>query len=100
MTVSQWNRTRAKLKKKFLALGITRCQMCGRTDYLSFAHRLKRRFIGTQEELEIVALLCMDNPDSKGCHNKLEHGPKNVMFRVITELHSQIEQGAEIAVSE
>ena len=64
--------------------------MCGRTNYLSFAHRLKRRFITTDEELEIVALLCMDNPDGKGCHNKLEHGPKDVMFSTITELHNRI----------
>lgn len=63
--------------------------MCGRTNYLSFAHRLKRRFITTDEELQIVALLCMDNPDGKGCHNKLEYGPKQVMFDTITELHNQ-----------
>jgi 4-hydroxy-3-methylbut-2-en-1-yl diphosphate synthase IspG/GcpE len=97
MKQQRWHSTRAKLKKKFLAMGVTACQMCGRTDYLSFAHRLKRRFITTQEELEVVALLCMDNPNGKGCHNKLEHGPKEVMYEVITKLYEQREG---IAVSE
>lgn len=71
-------------------MGVTSCQMCGRTSYLSFAHRLKRRYVTTQEELEIVALLCMDNPDAKGCHNLLEHGDKEVMFATITELHNRL----------
>lgn len=65
--------------------------MCGRHDYLSFAHRVKRRYITTESELSIVALLCMDNPEAKGCHNKLEHGPKDVMYEKITELYGQLE---------
>src|SRR5688572_13394179 len=92
MKVAVWNRTRAKLKKKFLEKGVTQCQMCGRANYLSFAHRLKRRKITTQEELEIVALLCTSNPDGKGCHDRLEYGPPEVMFETITRLHEQIEQ--------
>ena len=35
----------------------------------------------------MVALLCMDNPDGKGCHNKLEYGPKDVMYDTITNLY-------------
>ena len=84
--VDKWNRVRAKLKKRFYAMGITFCEMCGRTDFLSFAHRLKRRFITTDEELEMVALLCMDNPQGKGCHNKLEHSSHEEMFERITEI--------------
>ena len=85
-TVSQWNTTRAKLKKQFAAIGVTRCEMCGRGERLSFAHRLKKRFITTQQELEQVALLCMDGPYGQGCHTKLEHGPKQEMFDKISEI--------------
>src|SRR5215207_2360480 len=90
MKVSDWTRIRKKVKTQFEKRGITRCQMCGRADYLSFAHRLKRRFITTDEELAIVALLCMDNPEARGCHNKLEHGPKQVMFETITKLNLRV----------
>jgi hypothetical protein len=86
LKASVWNRVRAKLKKKFLAAGITFCEMCGRHDYLSFAHRYKRRFITDETELEMVALLCMDGPDWKGCHNKLEHSPHETMYKTITEI--------------
>lgn len=77
---------RQKLKKRFFEMGITACEMCGRTDYLSFAHRLKRRFITDERELEMVALLCMDNPNGRGCHNRLEHSSHQEMFDRITEI--------------
>ena len=86
MTENDWNRTRAKLKKEFAEMNITFCEMCGRHDYLSFAHRLKRRYIRDEDELKMVALLCMDNPQAKGCHNKLEHSSHSEMFEVITNL--------------
>jgi hypothetical protein len=82
----QWDRTRAKLKKQFEAMNVVTCEMCGRSNFLSFAHRLKRRHILTDEELEMVALLCMDGPHGKGCHTKLEHGPQEEMYDKITEL--------------
>jgi hypothetical protein len=85
-TVNQWAYTRSKLKKKFAAIGITCCEMCGRHERPSFAHRLKRRYITTREELETVAVLCMDGPYGKGCHTKLEHSPKEVMYDTITQI--------------
>ena len=59
MTVRQWSKTRAKLKKRFAEMGITFCEKCGTTFNLSFAHRLKRRFITNEAELMTVALLCI-----------------------------------------
>lgn len=82
----KWDSARAKLKKQFREMNIVTCEMCGRSDALSFAHRLKRRYVTTDEELCTVALLCMDFMGRKGCHNKLEHGPKDVMFDTITKL--------------
>jgi 4-hydroxy-3-methylbut-2-en-1-yl diphosphate synthase IspG/GcpE len=81
-----WDRIRAHLKREFEQLGITACEMCGRTNFLSFAHRLKRRFITDDRELAMVALLCMDNPDGRGCHNLLEYGPKEEMYARITAI--------------
>lgn len=87
MTISDWNKARARCKKRFEAAGITYCQECGRHDYLSFAHRVKRRFITDEAELEVVALLCMSNPDAIGCHNRLEIGDKQVMYDTVTKFH-------------
>jgi 4-hydroxy-3-methylbut-2-en-1-yl diphosphate synthase IspG/GcpE len=83
---AKWDRIRAELKKQFAAMNLIVCEMCGRTNFLSFAHRLKRRYITTDEELKTVALLCMSNPDGEGCHTKLEHGDKQVMYDTITEI--------------
>lgn len=82
----QWDRVRASLKREFAEKGITYCEICGKSDYLSFAHRLKRRYITDEDELRMVALLCMDSPNGKGCHTLLEHGRSEVMFEVITEI--------------
>lgn len=57
------------LKKRFEKLGITRCEICSTNDYLTFAHRKKRRFYRTVDELSDfneVLLLCV------WCHTKLE----------------------------
>lgn len=78
--VDAWSRLRAKLKIEFAEMNVTRCEICGTDDFLSFAHRLKRRFITTDEELRQVALLCIP------CHEKLEYGDKQVMFDVISDL--------------
>jgi len=79
-TVNKWNATRAKLKIEFDRMGITRCEKCKSGMYLSFAHRLKRRFIHTDEELRQVALLCTT------CHNVIERKSHAEMFRLVTEI--------------
>lgn len=84
--VDAWAKVRSELKAEFERNGVTRCEMCGRTSSLSFAHRLKRRFITDDDELRMVALLCMDDADQRGCHNKLEHGGHEAMFEAITEI--------------
>jgi hypothetical protein len=75
-----WDKTRAELKKRFEKQGITFCESCGSSFGLTFAHRLKRRFITTPEELYLVALLCLP------CHQAVEVLPHEEMYRVITEL--------------
>ena len=79
-TVAQWNRIRAKLKQTFERQGITRCEVCGSTFALSFAHRLKRRFITTEDELHTVALLCQKH------HEELEHSGHERMYDAITAI--------------
>ncbi len=76
-----WEKTRKKLKERFLGMGVTRCERCGSGFNLSFAHRVKRRFITTPEELETVALLCCI------CHDAVEglshEGMREEIQRVI-----------------
>lgn len=77
-----WASTRRELKTKFEEMGITRCEArlsthCGGSNYLGFAHRYKRRFITTQEELETVALVC------NYCHDKLELLPHEEMKELV-----------------
>lgn len=54
---------RKTLIPKFARAGITICEArgpgCWRDNGLTFAHRFKRRFITTQEELAACALLCI-----------------------------------------
>ena len=69
-----WNRTRAQLKKEFAEKGISRCEQCCNGNWLSFAHRMKRRKITEPEELKTVALLCIP------CHHQIEVLPANEMF--------------------
>lgn len=69
-----WEATRKRLKVRFEAAGITRCEVCGSGWALGFAHRKKRANITTQEELEIVALLC-----NSPCHDALEILPESEM---------------------
>lgn len=47
---------------------------------LGFAHRLKRRFIVTDEELNFVALLCVK------CHESIEYSGHANMFAAITQI--------------
>lgn len=79
-----WEKTRKELKIRFERVGITTCEMrtigCWIDNGLGFAHRLKRRNITTQDELERVALLC------NSCHDKLEEGPEQRMADCIDVL--------------
>lgn len=70
----KWNKVRAKLKKEFEAQGIVRCELCGGTFALGFAHSKKRRFIYTDDDWEEVALLCQP------CHEKVEHSGHDNMY--------------------
>lgn len=59
-----------KLKVWFENKEITRCELCGSDNWLSFAHRKKRRYYRTVEELSDpneVLLLCIP------CHSKIEY---------------------------
>lgn len=76
----QWDRVRARLKQKFFELGIVRCEKCGSGFNLSFAHRLKRRFITDEAELMIVALLCVP------CHQVIEHSGHESMYETINQI--------------
>ena len=84
--VDAWSKVRAELKREFYEKQIVTCELCGYSDALSFAHRLKRRYITDEMELRQVALLCMDIGEHKGCHSTLEVGDKQVMYNTITEL--------------
>jgi hypothetical protein len=75
-----WNRVRASLKRDFDKLGIRFCENCGSTFNLSFAHRKKRRFITTEDELKCVALLCQI------CHEFIEYSGHDRMFETITRI--------------
>lgn len=66
-----WAKARRELKVEFERVyGITACEErgpgCMVDDGLGFAHRLKRRFIQTKDELMHVALLC------NACHDRWE----------------------------
>lgn len=76
----QWEKARAELKKDFDRMGIRHCEGCGSTFNLSFAHRLKRRFIVTEDELRQVALLCVP------CHQTIEQLTHSEMFAFINQL--------------
>ena len=61
-----------KLAELFLEKGITRCEYpnCGSSWFITFAHRQKRRFYSTVEELsnfDQVLLLCYKH------HNEIEY---------------------------
>ncbi len=90
MKQTKWHNARRKLKIQFEAMNVTRCEICGGTFALSFAHRYKRRFILTDDELMTVALLCQQ------CHERIEHSGHENMYRRITEI---IEQREGTAVS-
>ena len=77
MKLKVWNKVRAKLKLEFEAAGRTRCEQCGSGMFLGFAHRYKRRFITTEDELRICALLCQP------CHEAIEFSGHDNMKNAI-----------------
>lgn len=83
--LKKWKRLLPKLKARFEAIGIQSCEVCRSTFALSFAHRLKRRFIHSDEELSRVALLCQMH------HEQLEHSGHEKMFKTITKIIKQRE---------
>ncbi len=76
----KWDTVRAELKKEFEAMGVVTCEICGVDNYLSFAHRLKRRYVTTADELRYVALLCIQD------HERIEHSGGQAMYDRITEI--------------
>ena len=75
-----WAKARAELKKEFMAMGVTRCELMreGCTgDYgMGFAHTRKRRNV---TDLKRVVLAC------NSCHDKVEILPEVVMEEQLTE---------------
>lgn len=77
---NRWNYVRQQLKTEFTRKGIYFCEICGTTEALSMAHRLKRRFITDDQELRTVAILCLRD------HEIIEKLPHQEMFDRITEI--------------
>jgi len=75
-----WNRARLQLKREFFNKQIISCEICGSTYGLSFAHRVKRRFITDDVEMFKVALICVKD------HEAIERLPHDEMFYRINEI--------------
>lgn len=76
----QWEKERAKLKVRFLVMGITRCELrlrgCWGDNSLGFAHARKRRNLKPHELGECV-LAC--GP----CHDQIEALPESEMAATV-----------------
>lgn len=77
-----WNDVRAELKPKFLAVGITSCELkrpniCWRNNALTFAHPDKR--INIKEE-DLGRVICICTP----CHIWLE--PQKDMAEIVAKI--------------
>lgn len=77
----------ARLKKKFEALGITRCELsylgCTADDFLSWAHGRKRRKL-QGDELDTLVILSCHN-----CHNRIEFLPPEGMLAIVESVISE-----------
>ncbi len=66
-----WERARRKLKKIYADIGITTCEIrfpgCKNNNFLTFAHRYKRRDPRCKHDLNGTVLACIY------CHNKIEY---------------------------
>lgn len=71
----------ARLKRKFEALGITRCELnyidCTRNDFLTWAHGKKRRKL-EGDELETCVILACQN-----CHQRIERMTPEGMLGIV-----------------
>lgn len=69
--VTEWTKARSLLKKLYYYKGITRCEICGTDNFLSFAHRHKREWYNSDPKLlgefNETLLLCVP------CHQKIEY---------------------------
>jgi hypothetical protein len=63
-----WERYRRRLKVIYAEKGIQKCELCGTTNFLSFAHRNKRRNTSVEElgSFYHTLLLCIP------CHQRIE----------------------------
>lgn len=65
-----WDKVKRELKPQFERAGITTCELrrkqCTGNYFLTWAHRVKRRFITTDAELSTVVLACVN------CHLEIE----------------------------
>lgn len=76
-----WEAARRKLKCQFVSMGIDTCELqfpgCAYDNELGFAHRYKRRFITTEEELHVVILAC------SRCHDVIELQGHAMMKKIV-----------------
>jgi hypothetical protein len=85
----RWMSVRAKLKRKFEAMGVTRCEFnftehCTPDNFLSFAHSKKRVDCKTDADMEEVGLACFS------CHSVLdEHMTHEEMYKAVTNVIKQ-----------
>lgn len=82
-----WANARARLKRKFQAMGITRCELaypgCKQDDFLSFAHGKKRRHLQGDELETLVCLACQP------CHQQIERLPEWAMLSIVQSVISE-----------
>jgi hypothetical protein len=85
-----WINARGRLKRKFLAMGITRCELaypnCTQDDFLSWAHGKKRRHL-VGDELETLVVLACQN-----CHARIERMPEAAMCAIVESVISEREK--------
>ncbi len=82
----QWVRIRNELKKRFAAVDLTRCEVCGSRFGLGFAHRKRRRYCD-EAELHICALACST------CHDDIDgHGPDHMYETVNNIIYNRFVQ--------
>lgn len=76
-----WVNARARLKRKFLAAGITSCELqypdCAGDNFLGFAHGRKRRHL-QDGELESLVILACNN-----CHDRIERMSPEGMLAIV-----------------
>lgn len=77
----EWMTVRARLKRKFVAAGITSCELgypgCWKDEGLGFAHGRKRRHLKGDEIETLTILAC--NP----CHDRIETLSAPAMLAIV-----------------